>query len=191
LLADPIGEVEYDITEDDLAECWDFLRSTPDGLRVMRIHYWAGAAVGIFVSVLALLYSFAALRDPVVASATFVALSLTWAVAWHVRCRSMFRRTSAQLLNPRRRSALGRHRMAVDECGVHEVGPKREVRHRWSQVGGIYETRELLILPVGLDGEYIVPKRAFADPAAADKFRWSVERLRRAARAWDGPPCAK
>jgi hypothetical protein len=187
-MAEPTS-IRYELSPDDIMGLSKFL-DTPDGRRVMRMHYAPGAALGIVLAVLAAVIT--GVRQPLFVFVTLVLVAVPCTIAWRAYIRSYYLGPpNATRGSNRTGTGLGAHTMWIDENGIREAGPIREVQHRWSAVGGVYETPKLLILPVGLSGQYVVPKRAFSTEAEAEAFR--VEALSRwqAARRWDGPSGAK
>jgi hypothetical protein len=187
-MAEPVS-VRYELLSEDIRQLQEFL-ATPEGRRILRVQYARGVVLAVVLTLLVVLLT--GTRDPLAIGGTFVALAGSCVVAWRAYIRSYyFGDRSAVLLSNRTGTGLGTHTMWLDECGIREAGPVREAQHRWSAVGGVHETANLFVLPVGVSGQYVVPKRAFASADDAEAFRARALDWWRMARRWDGPAGAK
>lgn len=89
-------------------------------------------------------------------------------------------------------SLLGRHRVAVEEGGVRLETPKASGFYSWSGVLELVDAPAYLVLFVDVASAVMVPKRAFADDAAARSFledarrRWEAGRRAAASAASPG-----
>lgn len=71
-------------------------------------------------------------------------------------------------------------RIAIDAEGLRRLADGQETRVDWRRIDRIEERADYLLLRVGAEA-YVVPRRAFADEDAFDRFADAARALRRAA----------
>lgn len=176
-------EVEYELTRDDLyAFQWRAVFESARGRRARRLVYlgWLLAIV---------LYAFVPAIGPhgitlSRVSLTFIVTSLliVYLLQW-ILDHWLVRRTIRQLLADERpdRGQLGRHRLMLDEDGLTENTAVGESRTRWAGVDRVEQSRDYIYIYTSPAAAHVVPKRAFANPEAADAFYRLSEARRQAA----------
>ena len=164
--------VEYVITSDDLfAFQWRAAYNSALARRARRLSY-AGWFLALFLFTLVptigrhgLDLSQFSLGFLVVSFAIAVLLQY-WLERW------LLRRAIRQLLRDEQpdRGHLGTHRIVLDDAGVLERTVVGESRTAWAGVHRVESDADYLYLYTSPAGAHVVPKRAFADPQAADAF---------------------
>jgi hypothetical protein len=153
--------VEFDATSDDMAAFQGFVTS---GIRraVRTPAYYS--ALAALIAVVAVFLSGAV--DFVLHVPTVLVVLVLFALFWLIIAR-MYRRAATPLDQG---SLVGRRRIVLDDDGVKQVAALHEGRTNWRGVLGVHETPAHVFLMTDRLAGYIVPRRAFADPAQYTAF---------------------
>ena len=76
---------------------------------------------------------------------------------------------------------LGRHEVVLDDAAIRDVTAATESRTRWSAVDRVEQDEAYIFIYTSAHAACVIPKRAFADTAAAIAFHDAAMRYRDAA----------
>lgn len=153
--------VEFDATRDDMAAFQAFVTA---GIRkaVRTPAYYS--ALAVLIAIVAIFLSGAV--DFVLHVPTILVVLLLFAIFWTIIAR-MYRRAATPLDNG---SLVGPRRIVIDEDGIRQIAALHEGRTNWRGVLSVHETSDHIFLMTDRLSGYIVPRRAFADPAQYTAF---------------------
>jgi hypothetical protein len=163
--------IEYDLTPADYAAFAAYHHSFPGaaGGSQRRLRYgFAAAYLAIFAVHLA---TGVRPRDYV-----WLALAVLWFV-FVPRLYQRFVRRNVQRIAEQGlcRGSVGPHRMIVAAEGITDVTPHYEWMTRWSGVERVIRLPERLLIYVGTNAAFQVPRRAFATDVIFEEFVAEVE----------------
>jgi hypothetical protein len=72
--------------------------------------------------------------------------------------------------NSGKEGPLGKHIVEINEDGIKEQLPDREVAHSWNEVTIVSEDKKYVYVQWSPTGAHVMPKRAFSNEDAANKF---------------------
>jgi len=73
------------------------------------------------------------------------------------------------LVDHKRRVGID-YTLSFDDSGVVEISKNERIETSWAGISKVVRTRQLFFLFIGPCRAYVIPKRAFTDPADADRF---------------------
>ena len=165
-------EVEYELTLDDLfAFQWRAAFDSPLGRRTARKVY-----VGWFVALLLFAIVPAIGADGFAISRvsfTFLVIAFpTVILGQHFLQRWLMRRVILRLLRDEKpeRGHLGRHKIVLGESGLVESTAVGESRTSWAGVDRVEQNPDYIFIYTSPAAAHLIPKRAFSDLEAAERF---------------------
>ncbi len=170
-------QVETDVTFDDLRAVRKQGLTTAEGRRAIASEFVVGATLGC-VPYLAMAIALSIGLGFVVPGNYVLWLAAGQFVLWILfYVWALFRAIEAGA-KAASQVAAGRHVLTISDAGVHEVRPHGEVSHRWSAVTDVIDARQHVLIAVGPDGQYVIPKRSFPTPEMAAAFVEAARALR-------------
>jgi hypothetical protein len=165
-------DVEYELTPEDLfAFQWRAAYRSAEARRGRRnVHLLWFAALFLFALLPAIgRHGLTMSRfDLPFLIASFLTVAL---LQWGLH-RWLLRRAIRRLLSEERPDGgnLGVHRVTLDDDGVLERTVVGETRTAWRGVHRVEEDERYIYVYTQPTGAHVIPRRAFADPVAADAF---------------------
>lgn len=164
--------MSYELTPDDLyAFQLRALQKSPIAKRSRRNMY-----IGILVALVIISIVPAIGSDGFVISRVslgFLAIPLVLVVSftWLIEKR-MTRRAILQLISEEKpeKGQLGRHTVTLDDVGVTESTAVGEQRTSWRGIDRVEQNPEYIYLYTSASAALVIPRRAFANAAAAQEF---------------------
>jgi hypothetical protein len=153
--------VEFDATRDDMAAFQVFVTGSIRKAVRTPAYY---SALAVLIAVVAVFVSGAV--DFVLHVSTVLVVLVLFAIFWTIIAR-MYRRAATPLENG---SLAGPRRIIVDEDGIRQIAALHEARTNWRGVLAVHQTSGHLFLMTDRLSGYIVPRRAFTDPAQYTAF---------------------
>jgi hypothetical protein len=109
---------------------------------------------------------------------TVLFLMREWSIRWSGRT---LKRDGRNL------GVLCRHRLTLDEAGVHETTDVNETKQKWEGIERVETTDSHIMIFISSNQAHVIPLHAFSTPATAEEFfEYAQSRWRKAASLMDG-----
>lgn len=168
-------QVEYENTVDDLVAFNEFhARRTGVTKKLTRLLAVALLALLALLLVLSLQGGIAGATIGIVA---VLGLAVT-ALSVVLFPRVLRRMVRAQLAQGRNTALLGSRSLAVEDDGLVERSGSAESKTRWRAVEHVASNDDYLFVYVSAVTAHVIPRRAFEDRAAMDRFVAAIEQAR-------------
>jgi hypothetical protein len=158
-------EITFDLTRDDF---WLFQRSRIRGMWTQRRVARSGAAVAVFLGVLA----FVTGKPPVVPFLVGMAVAALYAAVVYLATKRYVMGAASKS-----NGIVGRHTVAVDADGVRDTTEVTDERVGWRGIESVEQLPELVVLNLDRLRAVVVPRRAFADHQEEERFATTVRTL--------------
>ncbi len=169
-----ILEVTYALEKSDYLQYNKFVISRVPALKwqVLFRFFFVPAVIGAEFFVLHLAFFYALI---------FLGVALGWVsyLLW-VQRRTVIAQAQA------RPGALGLHTVSLQPDGFYSQSAVQDTRVKWQNITEVADSPQMIAFFLSPRFGFIVPKRAFADPAQAQAFLETARAYRRS--AYDGTP---